>query len=320
MKIDRFSSASAWAAAVLRVGLFLFVFLVFLAAAGRPVAGQTFIYRVGPRTPAPEAPSKRLAKELARQVEEVRLRFAENRRALRTVPGQGGVPGYRPDEVSNLIVRTGEDLEQAIAQVGEPGLLGLSAWSAEKIQRIQQELAAVATVASSVPITPRAVAVVASLEWPPLPRLASAGAAQRQPTVSAEKADGLLDQVGAVVERIFALASQEDLEVKLWIGSTPAERVKFSFWPQGRVKGAPAARMIIRTNGKNNHVLRGLYEYDAALTDGAVTERIKYPIPAGAPAATASERLDLVSNSGFFCCRFDEHYCHHVEDQDECRP
>ncbi len=315
MKIDRFSPASA-RAAVLLAGLFLF----FLAAAGRPAAGQTFRYRIGTRTPAPEAPSKRLAKELASQVEEVRLRFAANRLALRTVPGKGGVPGYRPAEVSNLIARTGEDLEQAIAQVGEPGLLGLAAWSAENLQRIQQELAASTTVASSMPFTPHAVAVVASLEWLPLPRLASGSAAQRQATVSAEKADGLLDQVGAVVERIFALASQEDLEVKLWVGSTPAERVKFSFRPRGRIKGTPAAPMIIRTNGKNNHVLRGLYEYEAALTHGPVTKRINYPMPAGAPAATASEQLDLVSNSSFFCCRFDEQYCHHVEDQEDCRP
>ena len=54
---------------------------------------------------------------------------------------------------------------------------------------------------------------------------------------------------------------------------------------------------------------------------GAVTELIAYPNPAGASAAgIASERLDLVNGSSFFCCRFDQQYCQHVASKKECHP
>ena len=33
----------------------------------------------------------------------------------------------------------------------------------------------------------------------------------------------------------------------------------------------------------------------------------------------ASERLDLVNGSRFFCCQFNESYCHHVDDEKDCR-
>ena len=62
---------------------------------------------------------------------------------------------------------------------------------------------------------------------------------------------------------------------------------------------------IIRTDGKKDHVLRGLYSYKAAWAEGAVTHLIEYPQPAGIQV-TPSERLDLVNGSGFFCCWFNE--------------
>jgi hypothetical protein len=172
--------------------------------------------------------------------------------------------------------------------------------------------------------------VVASLRGFPLLALAKPKAAAKpktavppkaavppQDTVAAEKTDSLLDQVGQVVGRIFFLADHDNLEVKLWVGST-VPHATFSFWPQGRIKGPAPAPTIIRTDGKRDHVVRGLYVYRAAWTKGAVTELIEYPKPAGTSVAM-SERLDLVNGSGFFCCRFNEQYCHNVANEKECR-
>lgn len=298
MKTDRFTWAFPRTAAVLLACLFV--------TADRPATGQ-ITFRVGGTTLTVESSSKRLAKALAKETEEVRETFAESRRALNTVPGPGGEPAYLAEEVSGLIARTGEDLDKAIENVEEPGLAGLRAWSAEELRSIQEELAAP---------TPRAVARVASLGG--LPLLA---AAPQQETVPAGTSDRLLDRVGEVVNRIFFLASHDDLEVKLWAGSTPAQKVTFRFRPQGQIKGSTPAPTIIQTNGTRNKVLRGLYVYEAAWAKGAVTELIKYPNPAGASAAVlASERLDLVNGSSFFCCRFDEQYCQHVASEKECSP
>jgi len=316
MKTDRISAVSTRATAVLLA--------CFLFAAGRPADGQ-ITFRLGGTTLIVESSSKRLAKAVAKQVGEVQRRFDENRQALHTLQGAGGEPAYPVREVAGLIARTGEDLDQAIEQVGEPGLEGLSAWSVEKLQSIQEQLKAlsVQTAALSSDLsTPRAVAVVASLEWHGSPGLAKVSSAPPKPeTVSAETSNRLLDQVGEVVNRIFFLASHDDLEVKLWAGSTPAQKTTFRFRPQGQIKGSTPAPTIIQTNGKRDHVLRGLYVYEAAWAKGAVTELIKYPNPAGASAAgLASERLDLVNGSSFFCCRFDEQYCQHVASEKECRP
>lgn len=306
MKIDRFSSAFPRAAAVLLACLFV--------AADRPAAGQ-ITFRVGGTTLTVESSSKRLAKALAQQVGEVQQRFDTNRRALRTVRGTDGAPAYPRQEVAGLIDRTGQDLDQAIERVGEADLGPLRAWSAEELRRIREEL----TVAPGpVAAAPSAVTRVASLGG--LPGLATVSAAvPQQETIPAEKSNQLLDQVGEVVARIFFLAEKNDLEVKLWVGSTPEVQATFRFWPQGKVKGATPAPTIIRTNGKRDRVLRGLYSYRAALDKGQVTELVEYPSPAGT-AVDRSERLDLVKGSSFFCCRFKEQYCHHVADEKECRP
>lgn len=303
MKSDRFLSASTRAAAALLAGL--------LVAAGLPAAGAPFTLRLGRATFTLESASTRRAKALAQQVTEVQQRFGANRRALRSVKGPGGAPAYPRQEVTGLIARTGEDLDQAIEQIGESDLDALRAWSAEEIRRIQQEAEAVPgqTAAwSSGDFTPRAVARVAILGAASLPR---------EETIATKTSDRLLDQVGEVVSRIFFLADRDDLEVELWVGSTPAPKVTFSFWSQGKVRGAAPEPSIVRTNGKRGHVVRGLYSYKAAWTKGAVTELVAYPDPA---APLASERLDLVKGSSFFCCRFNEQYCHHVASEKECRP
>jgi hypothetical protein len=296
MKTDRFSSASPRAVAALLAGLLL--------AAGLPAAGQiTLSFK--------KKASVNVAAALARQVAEVRKGFDKNRRALRTVPGPGGEAVYPREEVAGLIARTEADLDQAIERVGEPGLDGLRAWSAEEFRRLQGELAAPFGQTASLP---RAVARVASLGGPE-----SVGAAtSQQASIAAEKSDRLLDQAGEVIGRIFFLADRDDLEVELWVGSTPAPKVTFSFWSQGKIRGAAPAPTLVQTNGKRGHVLRGLYSYKAAWAKGAVTELVAYPNPAGAPVA--SERLDLVNGSSFFCCRFNEQYCQHVASEKECRP
>jgi len=326
VKTDRFY---ARAAAVLLAGLLL--------ADGLPAAGQTFRYRLG-RSKVRVNPLQILAGALALQIGMVQKRFDTNRRALRTVPGSDGKPAYLRQEVAGLIARTGEDLDQAIENVKPSDLEPLQAWASDQLGRIQEELAPPpGQRTAALPrgfFTPRAVAVVASLGGFPLLALAKPkvtrpkavkpktaapqqAAPPPQDTVTAEKTDSLLDQVGEVVGRIFFLADHNDLEVKLWVGST-APHATFSFWPQGRIKGSPPAPTILRTDGKRDHVVRGLYLYRAAWTKGAVTELIEYPKPAGTSVAM-SERLDLVNGSGFFCCRFDEQYCHNVANEKECR-
>ncbi|HVR95501.1 MAG TPA: hypothetical protein VMW27_02730 [Thermoanaerobaculia bacterium] len=300
MKTDRFSSASTRAAAVLLAASLLLV-------AAPPADGQLTV-RLGRATVSFESPSKRRAKELAQETKAVQQRFDTNRRALRIVSGPDDRPAYARQEVAGLITLTGKDLGQAIERIGE--LEPLRAWSDETLRRIQQELAA--TVGHTVPV-PRSAAVTASLRWPPQPGFARANAAPQSATITAERTNGLLDQVSEVVGRIFFLAEKDDLEVKLWVGSTPAPQATFRFWSKGKVGGTESTPVIIRTNSKRDHVVRGLYSYRAALTKGQLTQLVQYTTP-------GSERLDLVNESSFFCCRFNELYCHHVDNEKECRP
>jgi hypothetical protein len=305
MKTDR--SSLTRAAAVLLAGLLL---------VDLSVAGQTFTFGRSKRRLNPAAV---LAGALALQVGVVQEKFGRNRRALHTVQLLGGQPAYPRQEVAGLIAHTGEDLDQAIAAGRPSGMEPLRAWSAEEIGRIQAELAAAGqktAAAPSVLSTPRAIARVASREGFPALRLAQAAAPQ-QDAVAADQANRLLDEMGKVIGKIFFLASHNDLEVKLWVGST-VPHAMFSFWSQGKIKGTSPAPTIIRTDGKRGGVLRGLYVYKATWTQGEVTQVIEYPQPAGTQA-TPSERLDLVNGSGFFCCRFDEHYCHAVAKPKECR-
>jgi hypothetical protein len=327
VKTDRFSTR---AAVVLLAGLLL--------ADGLPAAGRTIQLGRLKMKFSVDSPTRQLAQALAPEVEKVKNSFDTNRRALRTVPGSDGKPAYLRPEVAGLIARTGEDLDKAIEKVQPSALEPLRAWSADALGRIQGELAPppgprTAALPSGL-FTPRAVAVVASLRGFPLLALAKPKATKPksakpkaaappqaapppQDTVTAEKTDSLLNQVGELVGRILFLANHDDLEVKLWVGST-APHATFSFWPQGRIKGSAPAPTIIRTDGKRDHVVRGLYVYRAAWTKGAVTELIEFPKPAGTSVAM-SERLDLVNGSGFFCCRFNEQYCHNVANEKECR-
>jgi hypothetical protein len=304
MKTDRSSSASIRAAAVLLVGL-LFV-------AGLPAAGQIRI-GIGGLQITVETPSKRLAKALAQEVKEVQRRFDENRRALRAVQGPGGKPAYLREEVIDLIDRTGKDLDQAMEQIGKADLDPLRAWAIEGLQGVQKELAPPSDRRAAA--LPAAVARIASLGSFPSPGPESVIAAvPNQETISAERANGLLDQAGVVLSRIFFLAERNDLRVKLWVGSTPTHQARFAFWSRGQIKGSEPERSFIRTDGKQE-VTRGLYSYHASLATGSITEIIEYPNPA---AQAESERLDLVNDTSFFCCRFKEQVCEHVANEKEC--
>jgi len=320
VKTDRFSKGF-----LRKVGVFAAGFLL---AADLSNAGGTVT--IGPFTIGINSSSKKLADALASQVQEVQTKLAERRRTLPIVQSSDGKPAFLRQDVASLIAHTGEDLDKAIVNVQPSELEPLRAWSADELRRIQAELTALpgpkAAAFSSGPSTPYAVAVVASLSSPPkhaAPKAAAPKAVAPQPapppppdTVPAEKSNGLLDKVGEVVSQIFTLASHNDLEVKLWVGST-APHTDFSFWSAGQIKKDVKANHTVRTNGKLE-VIRGLYYYHAASGQGAVTDIIEYSTSA-ATQATAGERLDTVKGSRFFCCRFDQHYCHHVADEKECR-
>jgi hypothetical protein len=288
-----------------------------LFAAGQHAAGQLISLTVGGKKSA-------LAAALAGNVGKVVKQFKKDRRALHGVTGPEGERAFPEEEVAGLIARTEKDVDQAIVKVGEPGLDALRAWAAEEFRQIQEELAASSGQSGAAfpgIATPRAAAVVASLEGFSLSKLASVNAAPpQQRTIPAETSKRLLDRAGEVASRIFVLAKKDNLEVELWVGSTPAPQATFRFWSQGKVKEATPAPTIVQTNGKRKNVLRGLYSYRAAWGKGAVTQLIEYPTPAG-PSATGveSERLDLVKGSRFFCCQFNDSYCHHVDDAKDCR-
>ncbi len=276
---------------------------------------------------------KSVAGALALAVGQVRQRFELRRRGLTTMTDMDGRRVHFRSEVRALIDRTEQDLDQSIAQVPEPRLAGLRAWAAAEIQRIRQELAGPPGEGTAAlwrglrpGFVPRAVAVTASLgarigDWLPLPGAVAAAAAEDPGTIETGKSIPRLDQVAAVLERIFVLAKKDDLEVKLWVGSTPKSEAEFQFWSQASSKDALPAPLTIRANGKRERVLRGLYVYKAILGSGPRPQLVEYPPPAGAPRAQlASEPLDLVTGSSFFCCHFSKSYCRHVDDDKECRP
>lgn len=308
MKTDRFCSMSGQTAAVLLAGLLL--------AAGHPAAGQISV-QIGGAQITFESPSKRRSKALATSVEKVQQKLAEKRRALPSMRGPRGEPAYPRQDVIGLFANTEQDLDQAIAAADKSGLEPLRAWSADEIGRIQEQLDTPAGRTAALPhglLAPRAAAVIASLGSLRLPWPASMkAAAPQQPTVPVEKTNQLLDQLGEVVGRIFFLASHDDLEVNLWVGSVPAPRVTFRFWPYGNIKGSAPASTSIQTNGKKEGVLRGLYAYSAAWRQGAVTDVID-------PSAQVTrEALDLVKGSAFLCCDFGAHICTQVDNEKECR-
>jgi hypothetical protein len=318
MKTNR--SSVTRAIAVLLMGLLL--------VAGIPASGQKFNFRLGrSRAKVRVNPAVAFAAALALAVGEVQKRFDEGRRTLLPTQGSDGKPAYLRQEVVDLIALTGRDLGQSIEKVQPSGAEPLLAWTDDALGRLQGKLTASPGLTAAKPaglFAPQPVEVIASLGKPPKKKPASPKpAAPVNPpapppdTVAAAKADGVLDEVGKVLSQIFTLAAHNDLEVKLWVGST-APHATFSFWPQGRLKGSPPAPTIIRTDGKKSGVLRGLYVYKVTVNKGPVTEFIEYPPPASAQA-TPSERLDLVNGTGFFCCRFDEHYCHAVANEKECR-
>jgi hypothetical protein len=287
-----------------------------------------------------------LAKALAKQVQQVHDRFTTNRKALRTLSGPGNALGYLANEVTGLVSNTQKDLDQAIQNVQPSRTEPLRAWVDDQFQQIQGKIPPPGPTAS-LPghSAPRAGVALASLQGgglpvaakakkpkkpaPPKPKPAPPKAAPppKPQTIPTATADRLLDQVEEVVSRIFFLADHDDLEVSLWVGSTAAKaKLKFwqvshgtfRFWPEGKINGSTPAPTIIQMTGKKEHVLRGLYSYEAdlGLEKGAVVQTIKYPNSA---APLENERLDLVKSSPFFCCRFNEDYCHHVDSEKDCR-
>ncbi|HEY3568144.1 MAG TPA: hypothetical protein VGP73_09450 [Thermoanaerobaculia bacterium] len=314
-----------------------------------------------------------LAKAIAKQVQQVHERFTTSRKALRILNEPGNAPDYLSNEVTGLIIDTHKDLDQAIRNVQPSGTEPLRAWVDDQFQQIQGQVPPSGPTAS-LPrsYAPQAGAMLASLRMGGFPLVAKAEPKKPAPlkpkpdppqatqapkpqTIPITTADQFLDRVEKVVSKVFSLADHNDLEVNLWVGSPQVRRAKpifwqashvtFSFWPQGKIKDSQPPHTIIRLNGKKDHVLRGLYVYRAAWTEGGVTYLIEYPQSAGSQVIpgegldpvsgsrfyviedsqpgsqmTPSERLDLVNGTGFFCCRFDgSGYCQHVDDEKECR-
>ncbi len=321
-KPDRFAAAAG--------ALAIAISLVPLCLAGTPAAALKlgFSISLGERHAS-------LAGRVAKEVGAVRGRFVDGRRALTAVAGPGGRPAYRGRDVAALVDATQGDLDRALASVGEPALAPLRGWAADELLRVRGALAPAGVQAAAL-AAPRPVAVVAGL-WPLASSQIPAPTAAQAPPPSAaeaERSGQALDRVERLLGRLFTLASNDDLEVELWVGSTPAERATFRFWPQGYVGGAPPPPAIVKTDGKRKKVVRGLYAYSAAL-DGAPP--IEYPaagagagvgsasaarpvrLDAAANPAAATERLDLVNGSPFFCCEFAERYCHHVDAASDCQ-
>jgi hypothetical protein len=319
----------------MKAGRFAILLAGLLLISGLPIEGKTFTFRLGgSRKSKVEVveigTAAVLAKALAKEIKKVHETFITNRNALRILRS-GTAAGYMPGEVTGLIVHTREDLDQAIQRVGKSDLEALSAWSDAELQRIQGEIPPPGPIASLPgPSSPRAFAVFASSRGFGLTALAknkpapkkSKPASPKTPeppkpqTIPVAATDRLLDQVEEVIRKIFVLADTNDLWVDLWVGSTPSDKAIFSFWPHGTVPGSEAARAVIKTYNRKKHIVRGFYDYQAAWGRGAVIQKIEYPDSA---AQVPSERLDLVKDSPFFCCEFKGAYCHHVDNERDCR-
>jgi hypothetical protein len=334
MKMNRF--------AILLAGLILLM-------TGLSTAGEEYKYDFGQdhkvkKIKVENGAAGVLAQALAKETEQVQEKFAASRKALQILHEPGEAPAYLSNDVTKLVVDTRKDLDNAIQKVQPSGSDPLVAWVDDQFQQIQRKMPTppVPIVSLPDPSAPRGGAVFASLRGFGLPMLAVAKPPKRAPakpkpappkpkpappkapqppkpqTIPVATADRLLDQVKEVVSQIFVLAASDKLEVELWVGST-SPHAAFSFWSQGQLKESTLAPVTIRTDGKRN-LMVGLYSYHAAWSKGGVTRVIEYPTPAGAPVAQIpSERLDLVKGSRFFCCRFDENYCHHVNNEKECR-
>jgi hypothetical protein len=331
------------------------VLLTFLLLeAGLPAAGVKITYKVGTNL-AQEVGTGRvrlaegvetgnrgngewLAMAIVKQVKQIHERFTMNRNTLRILSEPGNAPGYLSDDVTGLIVNTHKDLNQAIQNIRPSGTEPLRAWVDDKFQQIQEKISLPGPTATLPRLSaPRTSVVLASFRAGALPVLAKVNPLKpvlpqaTQPpkpqTIPTATANQILDQVEEVVSRIFTLADHDNLEVNLWVGSASARKTRlsfwpvshplFSFWPKGKIKSSPLTSTTIRLDGKKNHVLRGLYIYRAAWTQGRVTQIIEYPQPPGTQT-TPTERLDLVNGTGFFCCRFNEQYCHAVASEKEC--
>ncbi|HEY0781832.1 MAG TPA: hypothetical protein VGE98_05195 [Thermoanaerobaculia bacterium] len=267
---------------------------------------------------------QKTAKAVAAEMQVALATFRSDRLALHLVQRGGSPPAYRRADVILLIDRARQDLPRTIKSTWPGEMEALADWVSGQIHGIQGALDATpgtARVAWHGDSTPRVVAAVASLGARSRPSLAAAKPTPQAETVPVETSNRLLDRVEGVITRIFTLATHRDLWVRVWVGSSPPQSM-FSFWPFGQMlgQGQAAKPHIIKTDG-DEEVLRGLWQYKATTTKGAITEVIECKNPAStSQAQNTSEPLDLVNGTSFFCCRFEDHYCQHVADEKACPP
>lgn len=316
MKPDRFVSLRSIRRRSVVLGL---SGLLLLVAAG-PAASRSIGFGlgrmgIGVKLGGRGSKTAKVAAALAQEMAAVEQRFDQGRRALPVVKGKDGASAHPRQAVEDLIDLTENDLAESIERVQEPALVGLHDWAAEEIHRIRGELEPAPAARAAAWSGPRAVAVVASLGAYPLPEIALAKSSPPKPappaTVAAERTGQILDQVGAVIGHLLFLAKNDDLEVKLWVGSTARRSATFSFWPRAVVKGFKATPTSFEIAGKRDHVMRGRYQYKVSsrvqAVGGSVVESFE---DAG---------MDLVNGSRFLCCSFEDKACSHVDSEKDCR-
>ena len=256
-----------------------------------------------------------VAKALAEEVGKVQQVFDESRRTLRTVPGPDGERGLRPrgrgrpDRPDRQGPRPGHRAGRE-AGAGRPArLVGQGAPAPPG------ELARPGpTAASPRPLHPGASLVAASAGS------SRSRAPRRRRRFPPRTADGLLDQVGAGGRPDLHPRRPATISGRTLGGQQPAKNTRFSFWSQGKIKGAaPATHHRQDQRQAEARPARSLFlprQPDKA--ERSPNGRV--PNPAGAPRRSPSERLDLVNGNRLLLLPFDEKSCHHVDDEQECRP
>lgn len=195
-----------------------------------------------------------VARLLAREIQKVQTRFEKNREALEDSEGPAGAPAYERSDVRELVQLTEVDLLRAIDRVKEPlkepGLVAMQDWVKEEFRRLREGLdAEVEPVLAATQRPPRAVAVVASLG--PVVVEEDGG--------SASRVSKALDAVGSLLENLFVLSRDEELQIQVGAQSLPQPGVLLLIYPPSR----PSHKERAVTDGPvEAPVWRGLYLYE----------------------------------------------------------
>lgn len=218
-----------------------------------------------PPASGPQIPIAVIAQQLADGVARVQKRFAEERKKILEMAGPAGEPTLPREKLTNLIAGTAKDLDEAIKNVGEPGLDALRDWAVAELERIQSQVGpAPANAWLRAPPYPIArVASLAPFSWRS-PGARSEGARDAEgPTLdwqylTREVAIGVLDDVGRVLETIFVLADHNVLQVEVDVLIAPKQAEAMIF-PRSKL-GVKNSRTQL--SKPRLRLWRGLYLWD----------------------------------------------------------